>query len=125
MRLLNFFTKKPDLKAVLEKKTEIQQALRNIYTVLKENNHAGQAEVIQGLTDALSENDVDKFLSKFYTVDMWGGSGAVWEVGFDNYQADQKFMRAFVSLISVLEQVNITSGKIKTIKKYFVKEIDY
>lgn len=123
MGIFSVLKRKPNAELILSKKEKIQKCLIAVKEILFTNDHPAQAEVIQGLIEALSDKDVKKFLANFHTVDMWGGSGSVWEVGFNDNETDYKYMKAMIWLIYALEEAKITNCKMRSVKKYFLKKL--
>lgn len=54
--------------------------LRELRDILTRQGHPGQARVVDRLIQ-LHDHDPEEFQRLLQSVDMWGGSGAVWEVG--------------------------------------------
>lgn len=71
-------------------KEEFEPILTNIIECLEKNKNNGQAEWVVKIKAALQNNDKKDFLDKLTSVEMWGGAGAVWEVGFKSVQDDKK-----------------------------------
>ena len=54
---------------------------------------------------------------------MWGGSGAVWEVYFEDKNLQRKFSFEMLQLINLMEKTKVLGSGIKPLKKLFEKEL--
>ena len=90
---------------------------------LNKANLTGQAEVVMTLVDLLlkQQNDAE-FVRLLNSVDMWGGSGAVWEVYIEANDSAREFELEIIKLIDLMEKTNVLGKGIKQIRKYFVKK---
>jgi hypothetical protein len=59
---------------------ELLPILQQLQSLLTVSDNPGQAKVIAKLME-LHSTDATDFNRLLHSVDMWGGSGAVWEVG--------------------------------------------
>ena len=117
--------KKP-LKENIEK-GKFLPILNNIIELLYENSNVGQAEWVEKIKSSLLENDNDSFKKKLTSVDMWGGSGAVWEVGFiDTDEREKKFILELIKLLDLIKESGIKSKGAysrKNILQKFLREM--
>ena len=98
--------------------------LTNIYDLLKDNGFLVQAEAIKKPLNYLQQDDISKFLITLKTVDIWGGSGAVWEVGgFSNKDQEREFQRNFIQLVCLLKETGIKIKTANRIAKVFKNEL--
>jgi len=92
--------------------------LNNIYLILLRTNPP-QSEVLKKLTDLITRKDFVKFNEYLNGKDMWGGSGAVWEVHIENKNEENEFEKEMILLINLMEKTNYLGKGIKPIKKIF------
>jgi hypothetical protein len=59
--------------------SEVEDILAQIRSLLEKHGHDGQASVIAELEGA-RKNDPNAYRERVRSVDLWGGSGAVWDV---------------------------------------------
>lgn len=79
--------------------SSIIKVLTSIRELLESARHEGQAEYVTELI-ALAERDQDAFRAGLITIDMWGGSGAVWDVlPFPSLDDQKRFYRLLVRLV--------------------------
>lgn len=83
--------------------------------------HAGQMKVVENLINLLTTNDDGTFTRMINGIDMWGGSGAVWEVWFEDQAKNSEFKNNIVSLIDVMEAARILGSNISPIRTAFQK----
>ena len=95
----------------------------NIKNILLKNNHQGQARAMLNLIELLQRNQIDLFIKNLNSVDIWGGSGAVWEVYIEDKPDYILFQTEIIKLINLMEKDNILGRGIKPIKRVFVNEI--
>ncbi len=107
-------------KIVITNKEEFVQNLSDILDILKANNFNGQVIVVEEARNDLLKDDNQKFLKSINSVDFWGGSGAVWEVGdFDNKIEESKFQRQIIQLTDLMKQIGIRNRGAYSVAKLF------
>lgn len=93
-------------------KPEFEKTLTRLVDILHDNAFTAQANVVRHLFDALTRNDTQDFLKIITSVDMWGGSGAVWEVGgFTTSKDEKEFWRHLIRLTDEMKAVGIKCGR--------------
>jgi hypothetical protein len=101
---------------------EFLPILNNLIDLLNENSNFGQAKWVEKIKTSLLENDYDDFKKKLISVDMWGGSGAVWEVGFINAEEkEKKFILELIKLLDLIKSSRIKSKGAYSRKKILMK----
>jgi hypothetical protein len=111
------------LKLIENEKESYLNTLKNIEEILKVEGSYEQGRVVEKLAATLMNNEYKKFSKDINSIDMWGGSGAVWEVYFVSKNLKQKFNAEMLELISLMEKTkNLRSG-IKPLKKLFKREL--
>ena len=111
------------LKLIENEKERYLNTLKNIEEILKEGKFYGQSRVLEKLAETLMNNEYKKFSKEINSIDMWGGSGAVWEVYFNNKNLEQKFNTEMLELISIMEKTKNLGRGIKPLKKLFKREL--
>ena len=116
------FLKKQNLKIELtfEERKSYLSILNNLHQILIASNLFGQALVIQSLIDLLLEENISQFILLINSINMWGGSGAVWEVYIENKVEAKVFEKEIINLINLMEKSKILGRGIKPIKKIFI-----
>lgn len=79
--------------------------LAEIREILSKHGHIGQACVIERLMK-LQKEDPLEFRSLIQGVDLWGGSGAVWEVG-DLGEGTRRFQNAIIRLAEEMDHTGL------------------
>ena len=97
--------------------------LKNIEAILRKEELFGQENIVKNLMQNLITEDYQIFIDKINSVDMWGGSGAVWEVYFENQDLQRKFNFEMLELINLMEKTKILGSGIKPLKKLFQREL--
>lgn len=121
MGIFSVLKRKPNAELILSKKEKIQERLFAIRKILSDNNHQGQARVIDNLLSLLLEENISEFIREIQSVNIWGGAGAVWEVWFESDNAQTAFATEMLGLIIILEQLKIATKSMRSIKKLFLK----
>jgi len=93
--------------------------LTDLQNVLSKNQHYGQARVTLKLLDLLRSNDIEDFIKYINRVDMWGGSGAVWEIYIEDKTEYSEFKRLMAALIDSMEKTKILGNGIKPLLRFF------
>jgi hypothetical protein len=92
----------------INNKQNLVDTLTRIVEILEANGHNAQADAVNKPLQYLHQDDVDNFLKHFKTVDIWGGSGAAWEVGtFKTKQVEREFENCFIRLSELLKETGI------------------
>lgn len=105
----------------------MQRTLEEIRGLLRKHDFPGQAEVMDDLL-RLIESNYGQFVRKIQGVDVWGGSGAVWEVGsFANrgfpaefaIDDELQFRRAIIQLSHQMDESGIGTDRARYIASVF------
>ena len=114
------------------KEIEITQAARETYLIILNKlmqiigraNLTAQIQVVQALKDLLSQQKDEEFVKQLNGKDMWGGSGAVWEVHIEDNHSAREFEREMIKLIDLMEKTNVLGKGMKPIRKIFRKNVE-
>ena len=83
-------------------KANFKLILIRLHVILKTKSK-GQAEWLNQLIGELQANSMSAFLIKLNGVEMWGGSGAVWEVGdFYSKEEEREFQLLIIQLVELM-----------------------
>jgi hypothetical protein len=93
------------------------ETLREIRRLLLANGFPGQAEVVERLLHLNDENPTE-FVRLLTSADMWGGSGAVWEVG-DLGNDERAFRDAIISLAGQMDRADLGSERSRSTASTF------
>ncbi len=104
-------------------KPKYLNTLKNIETILRQSELSGQANFVENVILKLASNDYEIFRAQMNSVEMWGGSGAVWEVYIENNEMQRKFQMAIIELINLMEQTKILGRGIRPLRNLFQKEL--
>ena len=115
--MFSFLKKKP---INLDNKEAYELILCELIKILRDNSHIPQADWVRQIHGALLRNDEVDFVKKLNSVDMWGGSGAVWEVQpFISSDDEKQFGRNIIKLVEQMRISNIKYGRARSIADYF------
>lgn len=92
--------------------------LQEIHRILVKHNHPGQAEVVARLL-VLYSQDLGQFSQLLQSISMWGGSGAVWEVG-PTGEDTRRFREAFIRLSDWMESNGLGMERSRFIASVFL-----
>jgi len=101
--------------------SEYIEILNEIIVSLKQSENNDHAKIVHEILEKLAQNQIDEFISKLNSVEMWGGSGAVWEVFIEDNKLQARFENAIIRLINLMERTQILGGGIKPIRRIFKK----
>jgi hypothetical protein len=104
-------------------KSKYLDTLKNIEAILRKGKLFGQENVVKNLMQNLITEDYQIFIDNINSVNMWGCSGAVWEVYFENQDLQRKFNFEMLELINLMEKTKILGSGIKPLKKLFENEL--
>jgi len=122
-RKLGIISKENIIKSLSDEELKFQTTFRNIIQLLESEKHYGQANFVKFIQELLELKKVDEFIKEINSVNMWGGSGAVWEVYFVNKKSERKFQIEIINLIDLMERTKIIVPNINPIRKFFKKEL--
>ena len=118
-----FSNDKSESKVSIENlKPNYIETLNNIENVLREGKIYPQANYVEKTIGSLKSEDYEEFEKELKSVNFWGGSGAVWEVYFEDKQLQRKFNSEMIKLIILMEKAKISNSSIRPLKKLFEKE---
>lgn len=126
--MINFIKKlfsksEPKMKNSIENlNNEYLQTLTNIENILNEGEIYPQANIVEITKEILKNKNYAKFETEIKSVNFWGGSGAVWEVYFENPKLQKKFNLEMIKLINLMEKAKISNSSIRPLKKLFERE---
>ena len=119
--MFKFFKRKP----IIINKLELISEMENIMKLLNENNFTAQAIAFQKPIEYLRLDNTEKFLETYNSVDIWGGSGAAWEVGgFLSQQSERQFLVSFRKLIDLMKNTGVKNNRTENISKLFLKQLE-
>ena len=110
----------------------IVETLAELRDLLRKYGFHGQADIIQDILDRHS-TDTQDFVDALQGVAMWGGAGAVWEVGDftengvagPRAKADRRrFMRAIISLAQEMDRADLGTDRSRFIAATFSSWLD-
>lgn len=108
----------------INNKQELVITLTRICSLLMESGHDVQAEAIKKPLKYLQQDQNPEFLRTLKTVDIWGGSGAAWEVGiFISEDSEREFQKMFILLAEQLKNTGIDFKAANQIASIFKREL--
>ncbi|NCD00329.1 MAG: hypothetical protein EOL95_11615 [Bacteroidia bacterium] len=112
-----------DFVLIIEERPNFVLTLTTLMELLKSSGNNAQSDLIYKLIDLLNQNNLSDFVKQINGVDMWGGSGAVWEVYIEDKKVATEFEKEIITLIRLMEKTEIIGKGIKPIKKFFEKNL--
>lgn len=106
-----------------KEKDSIEVILKTIIKVLSSYSYLYQAAYMESVLKALLENEKSEFEALAKKVDIWGGSGAVWEVYIQDREKEKEFQTAMIKFIELLNKNGIRNYGMSSIRALFVKEV--
>ena len=95
-----------------------------LLSILCEANLPSQAEVVRKLEILSRDKKNMEFVEQLNSIDMWGGSGAVWEVHIKDDRNAREFETEMIKLINLMERANVLGRGVKPIRKLFHRLIN-
>ena len=108
-----FFKKR---KGINEVKTELISVLEKLNKLLEVCNFRTQADVVNCLLIFLEQNKIEAFKKRIRSVDMWGGSGAVWEILIQDEKMMEEFDAEIIKLINIMDLLGWRSFRMKRVR---------
>jgi len=117
--MFGFKKKDKDFALVLGERKNYLAIFEILIGLLKKSENFGQAKIIENLVILIQREDWQLFDKLINGVNMWGGSGAVWEVNIQDEAEYKKFQREIIHLINLMERTKILGNGVKRIRKLF------
>ncbi len=114
-----------DVSFIAYEKEHYNKILLALSELLVLSQNMRQATVVNDLIVLLDQEDYNSFLKLINCVDMWGGSGAVWEVGIEDKKNEIAFQTEIIKLITLMEKTKAIQypNRISPISILFKKEL--
>jgi hypothetical protein len=112
------FKKRKVFQLSEEDETNYLNILNNLFQILLVSN-IQQSLVIKKLITLLNEKNYNEFNKLINSLEMWAGSGSVWEVYIENENDSSNFEKQMILLINLMEKTNYLGRGIKSIRKIF------
>jgi len=118
-----FFTKEKEI--IITNKDELIVTLTRIVELLRDNAFSPQADAVRKPLQYLYADDKENFLKYLKTADIWGGSGAAWEVApFPTRQIELEFQTCFIRLVELMRQTGIKFSAADSIESAFKRGVN-
>jgi isoleucyl-tRNA synthetase len=116
--------KKRNRDIIINNKDKLSQILTKTVEILRDNAYSAQADAIRKPLQCLYLDDTENFIKYLNTVDIWGGSGAAWEVRLEPEEVKNEFMQCIVDLVEELNKTGIKIPRERGIAKLFKRELE-
>ena len=98
--------------------------LTKLLQILSKADLNAQAKVVKVLANLLTRGKYKEFVKLLNGIDMWGGSGAVWEVHIEDSRDAEEFEMEMIKLINLMDETNVLGKGIRPIRKLFKKNFE-
>ena len=68
---------------------------------------------------AAERHDSDEFIKRVISRELFGGSGALWEIWIEDKQQQTKFNKQFCDYVDLLKKMGIKNGRVNQVRKVF------
>lgn len=110
---------KNDYALIILKRERFLSLLIKLMTLLKNSGNEAQSDFVYKLLELINQNNFYEFVKSVNGADMWGGSGAVWEVYIANKYEAKEFEKEMIGLVELLKTTKIMGKGIIPIKNIF------
>ena len=108
----------------INNKQELVATLTKLIELLCDSGFDAQANAVRKPLEYLYQDDTINFLKFLKTVDIWGGSGAAWEVyPFNTTQRHREFQSCFIHLAQLLKDTGIKFRSANQIANVFKEDL--
>jgi hypothetical protein len=95
----------------------LNSVLVKLLNILNKLHYSDQAGFIIQLLDNLDLDDKKDFIKKINDVELWGGSGSIWELEIpDSFEA-RNFSQILIQLLNEMQNEGILSKRAESIQK--------
>ena len=98
----------------------LERELSRLSELLHKHGHGGQATVVDQILATLATPTPD--YTRLAGVDMWGGSGAVWEVRLTpsgKSEDERAFLQTIIELAATMDSLEIGTERSRSIARIF------
>jgi uncharacterized protein YfaS (alpha-2-macroglobulin family) len=118
---MKFFSKRHN---PIQKKEELETSLKKIISILDQSNNSPQARVMESALNSLKTNNEKEFTEISKSVDLWGGSGAVWEVNIEDKALSKTFYFELLKFTELLKENRISNYGIRSIANFLERLVN-
>jgi hypothetical protein len=120
MGIFNFWRKNPidfadENIAVLNKRTD------SLCQTLIDNGYGFYVDYLIKIRISAENKNEEKFRELVISRELFGGSGALWEINIDDSTEYEKFKGQFTEYIDLITFMGIKNGRVKQIQKIMPK----
>jgi hypothetical protein len=98
----------------IQQKEELKSILKRIIDILQNSENCAQSRVMENALNALQMNNDNEFITVSKSIDIWGGSGAVWEVYINDEAMMQNFYFALLRYADILIENGIKNRRLRS-----------
>ena len=122
MGLFDFF-KRP--KEMIDFSDENVEALTKLSDQLSDtlikSGYGFGADYLSQIRLAADRHDNEEFKKLVTSRELFGGSGAIWEIWIEDKQLQDKFNKQFCDYADLLKAMGIKNGRVNQVRSYFKK----
>lgn len=104
----------------------LERDLSHLSELLHKHGHGGQAAVVDQILATVGTPTPD--YKRLAGIDMWGGSGAVWEVPLTPFGTDSEdekaFLQTIIQIAATMDRLKIGTERSRFIAKTFQGWLD-
>ena len=104
-------------------KDSLEFCIRAIIALLLDSSNYAQAGYMKRVLESVVIEDKALFVKLSKTVEIWGGSGAVWEVFIQNREREKVFQETMIKFADLLKDNGVSNYGIRSIKSLFEKQL--
>lgn len=95
-----------------------------ISKILIEEKKLGLANFIKmDLIERLINNEIDLFIESFYSNNVFGGSGAIWEVYLTDFSKQKELWKNLIAINEILDIKTYSNERVEWVLNFLKKEI--
>lgn len=119
MRLFDFFRKDRKIDFADENIEKLAKLTIELGETLIRANLGFYVDYLSCIRLAAEQHDIETFKKKVISRELFGGSGALWEIWIEDNQLRQTFNKQFCEYVDLLKKMGIRNGRINHLRKSF------
>ncbi len=116
-----FKRKRPDLDFSSKNLARLEDSIKKLKTILSEAGYGYYHNRLNNIFAVAIEKDQENFKNRILVNDLFGGSGAMWEIGIEDEELQNQFDSYFIEFIDTIKSIGVKNGRINQVRNYLNK----
>ena len=101
----------------LGSRSSIVITISSIIEILRETGYENRIPYLEDILQTINDQHIENFKSLVINNELFGGSGALWEIYIENPKLSRRYKKLFFQFIREIERMGIKNPRITQIKE--------